>query len=279
MSAAAGCGGGHCGCAGGATAAVPAAVHAASVNGIALPVSEGASAEDELLAERAWTELLRQEAVRQGRLPHQAVAVAPEPDRAARQTIETMLEEAVQLPVPTAAECLRYYEARRDRYVQGRQVHARHILFAVTPGVDVRALAARAEQALAELKADGARFAALATELSNCPSGAYGGDLGWLAPEECAGELAAALFPPAAQGDGLGLQPRLVTSRFGFHVIEVLERRAGRQLAFEDVQGRIAVELAQQARARALHQYMRVLAGAADVVGVELAGADTPLVQ
>ena len=241
--------------------------------------ASGTADDDDLLAERAWTELLRQEAVRQGRLPHQPVALAPEPEPEARQVIEAMLDDAVQVPVPTAAECLRYYEARRDRFVQGRQVRARHILFAVTPGVDVRALAARAEQALAEIKADAGRFAALAAELSNCPSGAHGGDLGWLGPEECAGELAAALFPPAAQGDGLGLQPRLATSRFGFHVIDVLARHPGRQLPFEQVQDRIAVELAQQARARALHQYMRVLAGGADIVGIELAEADTPLVQ
>ena len=75
------------------------------------------------------------------------------------------------------------------------------------------------------------------------------------------------------------LRPRLVHSRFGFHVMEVLERDPGRQLSFEEAQARIASLLAQQSRARALHQYIRVMAGRAQVEGIELEAADSPLVQ
>ena len=59
----------------------------------------------------------------------------------------------------------------------------------------------------------------------------------------------------------------------------MLECEPGRQAAFEEVQDRIAVQLAQQARARALHQYMQLLAGQALVEGVVLQEAATPLVQ
>jgi peptidyl-prolyl cis-trans isomerase C len=155
----------------------------------------------------------------------------------------------------------------------------RHILFGVTAGVDVPALAARAEQALLELQhrdTPATRFAELARELSNCPSGAAGGDLGWLRPEECAGELAQAIFDEA---QGTGLRPRLVHSRFGFHVMEVIARQQGDPIPYEQVRGRIAMELAQRSRATALHQYIRLLAGRALVEGVELEAADTPLVQ
>jgi peptidyl-prolyl cis-trans isomerase C len=78
---------------------------------------------------------------------------------------------------------------------------------------------------------------------------------------------------------GIGLRPRLVHSRYGFHIVEVLGRRQGRQASFGEVHDRIAVQLAQQSRARALHQYMQLLAGRATVLGVELAAADSPLVQ
>jgi peptidyl-prolyl cis-trans isomerase C len=196
--------------------------------------------------------------------------------------IESMLEQAVAAVPPNVDECRRYYDARSEQFVQGRLVHARHILFAVTPGVDVHKLVVRAEQALLELTRKGAapaRFAELARELSNCPSGADGGDLGWFGPDECAEELANELFHQKNPLRGIGLSPRLVHSRYGFHIVEVLGRKQGRQAAFEEVQGRIAVQLSQQSRAKALHQFMQLLAGAALVEGITLESSETPLVQ
>jgi peptidyl-prolyl cis-trans isomerase C len=146
-------------------------------------------------------------------------------------------------------------------------VRARHILFAVTPGVDVNALRRHAEQALLDLRAEPERFAARARELSNCPSGAEGGELGWLSREDCAPEFAQELF---AQSE-VGVLPRLVHSRFGLHVVEVLERRAGEPQPYERVRGAVALALRQQSYATALRQYLQVLEA-------EAAGA-SPLVQ
>ena len=61
--------------------------------------------------------------------------------------------------------------------------------------------------------------------------------------------------------------PRLVHSRFGLHVVEVLQRQAGVVPAFEQVHAAVAQSLRQQAYVTALQQYLRVLAG------------DSPLVQ
>ena len=70
------------------------------------------------------------------------------------------------------------------RYAAGERVRLRHILFAVTPGVDVVALRKRAEARCSTCAATTARpaigFADAARALSNCPSGAEGGDLGWV---------------------------------------------------------------------------------------------------
>jgi peptidyl-prolyl cis-trans isomerase C len=279
MNASTGCGSGNCACSGGAASQPASPV--ASVNGITLNAA-GEHLEDDELRERAWAELLRQEAVRKGLLPRHADLEAPALSLGDRQVIEAMLDGLVELPTPTEEECRRYYEARKEQYVQGRMVHARHILFGVTPGVDVHALARRAEQTLIELsggKAPPDRFAQLARELSNCPSGADGGDLGWIGPEDCAEELANELFHQKNPMHGMGLHPRLVHSRYGFHIVEVLGRKQGRQAPFDEVLERIAGQLSQQARARALHQYMQLLAGKAIVEGVELQAAGSPLVQ
>lgn len=189
---------------------------------------------------------------------------------------------AVDLPAPTDEECQRYYDARRNQYVVGQAVHLRHILFAVTPGVNVQALSVHADKALISLLGRDVPvdlFGKLAGELSNCPTSTQGGDLGWIGPQDCAPELANTLFFQTEVPVGLGVQPRLIHTRFGFHIIDVLERRDGKALAFDEVRERVAAQLAMQSRAKALHQYMSLLVGQALVEGIELDAADSPLVQ
>jgi peptidyl-prolyl cis-trans isomerase C len=96
-----------------------------------------------------------------------------------------------------------------------------------------------------------------------------------LTTTDCAPEFAKELFG----NKEVGVLPRLVHSRFGLHVVEVLGREAGVVQPFEAVQGAVRMALKQQSFVTALRQYLNVLAGQADVVGVELIAADTPLVQ
>jgi len=282
--AAGGCGSGSCGCGSAAVDMTPASTAPTAqpevrINGRQLHLGPG---EDlETVRERAWGEVLRQEAVRQGLLSDAAEGLAPTLSAEQQQVIEDMLDAAVRTPEPTAEACSRYYEAHKPRFTHGQQAHLRHILFAVTPGVPVQKLAERAEAALLELThkdAPADRFAQLAAELSNCPSGAQGGDLGWVGPQDCAPELTQFLFMQEG-GVANGLQPRLVHSRFGLHIVDVREQRPGALAPFAQVQGRIAGELTLQSRATALRQYMLLLVGQAEVVGIDLEGADTPLVQ
>lgn len=270
-----GCGSGHCACAGKAQPVV------ASINGIALH-EVGETPDPKTLRERAYTELLRQQAVKAGLLPRHAGLVAPELDDAQRAVIESLLDAAVVSPDPGESECRRYFDANKGRFIVGQALHVRHILFAVTPGVNVHALSQRAEAALLELirkDVPPGRFEALATELSNCPSSKEGGDLGWVTPEDCAPELANELFFQTDSRWGMGVHPRLVHTRFGLHIIEVLGRRKGKLPEFEQVQERIKAQLALQSRSTALRQYMQLLVGQAQVEGIELEGADSPLVQ
>lgn len=272
-----GCGGaGGCQCA--SQAPTP------RINGVAL-LQPGEQVAPDVLLERAHTELLRQEAVRQGLLPDSLArhpGQVPTLDPAQRQVLEAMVEAAVVTPVPAPEAQARYYAAHKAHFVTGQALHVRHILFAVTPGVDVHKLAQRAETALLELSrkdVPAGRFAELARELSNCPSSAEGGDLGWIGPHDCAPELANELFFQTDSGWGMGVHPRLVHTRFGFHIVEVLGRRKGTLQPLEAVQDQIAMRMTLQSRATALRQYMRLLIGQAQVEGLDLEGADSPLVQ
>ena len=251
----------------------------ARINGVPLHAASEALA-DETLRQRACTELLRQAAMQAGLL---AADDAPGLDgatsEAASAAIEALLAAQLDIPEPSEEACRRHFDAHAARYRAGDRAQVRHLLFAVTPGVDVRRLRDRAEAALLELRChrDGEadRFAALAAELSNCPSGAEGGELGWLTREDCAPEFAREVFA----GPEIGVLPRLVHSRFGLHVIEVRSREAGHAPAFEAVRGAVALALRQQSFVSALRQYLQQLAGQAAVEGVQLDSADTPLVQ
>lgn len=192
------------------------------------------------------------------------------------------LERELQLPEPSEDACLRHHAAHPARYRTGQRVRVRHVLFAVTPGVDVAALRQRAEVCLLDVrchdgKANGGAsvgFERAARELSNCPSGADGGELGWLTPADCAPEFARELF-----GHGeVGVLPRLVHSRFGLHVVEVLEREGGDPQSFESVRGAVEMALRQQTYVTALRQCLQLLAAQATVEGVDLNAAQTPLV-
>jgi len=254
-----------------------------SVNDVALATAGEALGEDEL-RQRACTELLRQAAIGAGLLAADDPAPAGGAiSEAAAAAIEALLDRELAVPEPDEQACRRHHAAHAARYAGGERVQLRHILFAVTAGVDFTALRERAEACLIDLRArgrdetvgDADRFAAAARELSNCPSGTAGGALGWLTASDCAPEFAREIFGQST----VGVLPRLVRSRFGLHVVEVLARQPGIVPPYEQVRAAVAQSLRQQAFATALRQYLQVLAAQARVEGVALAQADSPLVR
>ena len=251
----------------------------ARINGVALNTAEENLTPEEL-RQRACTELLRQAAQRAGLLDAADASTADGViSEAATRAIEALLERELNVPDPTEDACRRHYAAHESAYRTGERARVRHILFAVTPGVDVAALRKHAEPIYLDVRCHDGRasdgFAEAARKWSNCPSGEQGGDLGWLEAAECAPEFAREVFGHAE----VGVLPRLVHSRFGLHVVEVLEREPGAAQPFESVRGAVAMALRQQTFVTALRQYLSLLAGEAAVEGVELDAADTPLVR
>lgn len=189
--------------------------------------------------------------------------------------IEALFELELRVPPVNDEACRRYYQGRLERYRSGAMVEARHILFQVTPSAPLELLRQTAELLLAELRDKPERFEELARSYSNCPSGAVGGSLGQLQKGQCVPEFEALLFR-LQPGELAG---RLLETRFGLHIVQVLRSDPGHLVPYEAVAAQIADELGRQAWQRALHQYLRILAGRAAIEGVELEGADSPLVQ
>lgn len=222
-------------------------------------------------------ELLVQEAARLG------LAAAPEPmGEGRRETDEDalvrgLLEQEVVAPVADEAACRRYYEQNRQRFRSETLFEARHILLAA-PEQDRAARERARDEALAvlaELREAPGTFAELAARHSACPSSGQGGSLGQLGRGSTVPEFEAALH--GMQPGQLSAAP--VATRFGYHVIFLERRIDGEQLPFEHVAQRIAAWLEAASWSRAVSQYIGILAGQANIVGIALNAADGPLVQ
>ena len=102
---------------------------------------------------------------------------------------------------------------------QIQQTHARHILIKVTEVTSEPEARQKINQVHSRLK-NGEDFAALAKLYSQDGSAQKGGDLGWLYP----GDTVPA-FDQAMNALKIGEISNPVQSQFGFHIIQVLERR------------------------------------------------------
>lgn len=235
------------------------------INGVAIAVEPSASGE--LAAAR---ELLRQRAIAVGLL-----ASATMDEAEIESGLEELLAREVSTPEPTKEECRRYYDGHPQEFLSGDLVHVRHILFQVTPSVPIPEIRARAEQALNELLRGPEQFAAVAGEMSNCPSGQQGGNLGQIGRGDTVPEFEKALFRLGPSG----LLRELVKTRYGFHIVAIDRRIPGKTVPFEMAHQQIADRLRSRVGEEALRQYISVLAGQAEIRGVDLAASASPLVQ
>jgi peptidyl-prolyl cis-trans isomerase C len=189
--------------------------------------------------------------------------------------IERLLEREAPVPEPSEDECRRYYARHRSEFPGAELAEAAHILFAVTPNAPVDAIRRQAESVLKQAIAEPSRFGALAREFSNCPSSAQDGVLGQLSCGDTVPEFDQALF----ESEKTGVLPRLVRTRYGFHIVAVAHRVPARDADFELLRPRIAARLRARTQRKAAEQYVRLLASRARIAGVDLGASGSPLVQ
>jgi peptidyl-prolyl cis-trans isomerase C len=139
-----------------------------------------------------------------------------------------------------------FYTKNPDQFKQGESVRASHILISVPKDADAATKAqarAKAEQVLKDVKAGG-DFAALAKQHSADPgSAANGGDLGFFQQGQMVGP-----FNDVAFGLAPGAISDLVETDFGFHIIKVAEKKAGRTIPLEEVRPQVEQYLEQRNR-------------------------------
>ena len=149
-------------------------------------------------------------------------------------------DQARQKIVVPPTDIQRYYNDNVQQYTTPEQVRASHILLETT-GKNEADVKKRAEEILKQVKS-GADFAELAKKVSEDKgSKENGGDLDYFGRGRMVPEFEEVAFklPPGEISD-------LVKSQFGYHIIKVVDKRAGATRPLEEVRVQIQQQLAMQ---------------------------------
>jgi peptidyl-prolyl cis-trans isomerase C len=231
-------------------------------------------------AETAWQdaaralvvrELLLQEARRLG------LEADPERDEAGRREAEDdalvrlLLEREVAAAKPGEQECRRFYDAYQERFRTPDLFEAAHILIEPESNDDAGWAAAeeRARKLAKQVGNDAKAFAAAARAHSGCASAQQDGSLGQIKRGELVEPIQRGL---EALADGeTGQEP--VRSRFGWHVLRLQRRIAGRTIPFDMARDKIADTLEARSWSVQSARYIARLASRGSVEGIALEGA------
>jgi peptidyl-prolyl cis-trans isomerase D len=174
------------------------------------------------------------------------------------------------VPQPTQQEIQAYYTAHQSEYSTQEQARSRHILIKLAPNADAKADAAakaKAEDILKQLKG-GASFADLAKKYSDDPgSKDSGGELPFAQRGTMVPEFDKAIFSQKI-GD-----IEIVKSQFGYHVVQVEERKPAHAQELNEVLPTIQATLIRQKVAAAEEAYAHTLTSEAIKNGLDKTAA------
>lgn len=191
------------------------------------------------------------------------------------QRIANLIEDEIRVPQPTDEEIARYYRRNGLQFTSPAIYRAAHIFFPARPSNEAASAEAKnkAEAVMAEVTAHPGRFEELARAHSACSSKEDGGSLGLVRKGDTNPELEQAM---ATMDVG---SITLVRSRHGYHVLRLDDRAPTTQLPLDQAKGWIAEHLRKTSKRRAIAQYLQLLSARAKISGIDLAAADSPLVQ
>ncbi|MEH6472478.1 MAG: peptidylprolyl isomerase [Halopseudomonas sp.] len=190
--------------------------------------------------------------------------------------ISQLLDQQISTPKADTSECKAYFTANAEKFTSPVLLEASHILLAAAPDDEAKRAEqqALAQQLITTLKTQPELFVLLAQQHSACPSKDVGGSLGQLSKGSTVPEFEQFMFTAS---EGLFDQP--IVSRYGIHVLRVDRRVEGEPLPFDAVEDKIGHYLNHQVYRRAISQYIGILAGEAEIEGIDINAAGSPLVQ
>ena len=169
---------------------------------------------------------------------HQGLQKEPQVQKTMQSAADTALQNIYLTrevsPMVTDQAVRDVYDKTMAGKAGDKEVHARHILLGSEK---------QAEDVIKQLKG-GADFAKLASTLSTDKASAAqnGGDLGWFKQGDMLPEFSAAAFA-MKKGE---ISDKPVQTRYGWHVIQVLDTRTAPPPSFDSVKDQIRQKLIQQ---------------------------------
>lgn len=152
----------------------------------------------------------------------------------------------------TDKEIKEYYDSHPDAFKRPEVVRASHILITLDPKADKKKKTEarkKIENIQGKVK-KGEDFAKLAKEFSQGPSGAKGGDLNYF-PR---GKMIKS-FEDVAFALKIGEVSDIVETRFGFHLIKVVDKKKASTVGFEETKDKLRNYLKQQKSQKATEKY------------------------
>ncbi len=187
--------------------------------------------------------------------------------------INKLLETHTEsIPEPAEEILKSYYEDNKSQFEQPESVQASHILLAFD-ATDTDETKAEKKAKIEDLRkklVDGEDFAKCATDNSDCPSKARGGDLGTFQRGQMVPEFEKAAFSQKPGDIG-----EVVETQFGYHVIKVSEHLEPKTIPFDEVKEKLGNYLRTQDRRKAAEDYIEELKSKSDVT-IKTADAAAP---
>lgn len=164
--------------------------------------------------------------------------------------------------VPSEEEIEQFYEQYQDQFTRPETVRARHILIQVSPDdpPEVKETKRKQAEEIRQNLLEGADFAELAREYSDCPSKRKGGDLGEISRGQTVPN-----FEQAAFSQKVGEIGPVVETRFGYHIIQVTDHKPPQKLSLDQVHETISRAITQRKQRQAAANYIEKLRQAAQI--------------
>jgi len=178
-------------------------------------------------------------------------------------SIKKMIDKEVTSKVNvTPEEAKAFYNENAELFKTPEMVRASHILVQVSETANDEEKA-KAKQKIEEIQKrlqKGEDFAALAKEVSDCPSKEKGGDLDFFQRGQMVGP-----FEEAAFGLKPGDTSGIVQTQFGYHIIKVTDKKEPGATAYDEIKDKIEQHLKQEKTNEQLVKYIEDLKSKAKI--------------
>jgi peptidyl-prolyl cis-trans isomerase C len=199
-------------------------------------------------SEEKYKEMLLQMKITERELENQARR-----GMAIRQFIDEEIGSTISV---SEKEQKAFYDGNPALFKKPERVRARHILIKVDPKAD----SSKKEQArkkienIQQMLKNGKAFEELAKEFSEGPSNVKGGDLGYFQRGQMVKPFEETAFALKS-----GEVSDIVETRFGYHLIKVVDKKPSEPVAYEEIKERIGQHLKQQKTQKEVNQYINKL--------------------